>query len=147
MDPRLNFLTLGVPDIDRARAFYAEGLGWQPVLDVPQEIIFFQVAPGLLLAFYTDLAGDAGDDVALADAAVAPLSLAHNVGSGDEVRAIVGRMEAAGGTVIKPPQRPAQFDGLHAYVADPYGYRWEICHNPGFVVGPDGTVRLGPAQQ
>jgi catechol 2,3-dioxygenase-like lactoylglutathione lyase family enzyme len=147
MDPRLNFLTLAVPDTDRARAFYADGLGWPPVLDVPGEIIFFQVAPGLLLAFYTDLAGDVGDDVRLADPAVAPLSLAYNVGSGDEVRAIVARMEAAGGTVLKPPQRPAQFDGCHAYVADPYGYRWEVCHNPGWSVAADGSVRLGPAQQ
>jgi catechol 2,3-dioxygenase-like lactoylglutathione lyase family enzyme len=147
MDPRLNFLTLAVPDIDRARAFYAEGLGWAPVLDVPGEIIFFQVAAGLLLAFYTDLEGDVGDDVELAAAPVAPLSLAYNVGSADEVRAVVASMEAAGGTVLKPPQRPDQFDGCHAYVADPYGYRWEVCHNPGWSVAADGTVRLGSPQQ
>jgi catechol 2,3-dioxygenase-like lactoylglutathione lyase family enzyme len=147
MEPRLHFLTLNVPDTDRARAFYADGLGWKPVLDVPGEIIFFQVAPGLLLAFYTGLEGDVGDGAALADAAAAPLSLAHNVETDEEVRDLVARAEAAGGTVLKPPQRPAQFDGLHAYVADPYGYRWEICRNPGWSVGADGTVRLGPPQQ
>jgi catechol 2,3-dioxygenase-like lactoylglutathione lyase family enzyme len=147
MHPRLSFLTLGVPDLEGARDFYVRGLGWEPLLDVPGEIIFFQIGPGLVLGFYTGLEGDVADGVTLADPAVAPVSLAHNVETDDEVRAIVARAEAAGATVLKRPQRPAQFDGLHAYFADPYGYRWEICRNPGFAVAPDGTVRLGPPQQ
>jgi len=28
-------------------------------------------------------------------------------------------------------------------VADPDGFRWEIAWNPGLVVAPDGSVRMG----
>lgn len=52
-------------------------------------------------------------------------------------------MAAAGGTVLKPPQ-PGQFGGVfHAHIQDPNGLIWEIAHNPGWRIGPDGTVHLG----
>ena len=35
MEPRLDLLTVAVPDLDAARRFYVEGLGWTPALDVP----------------------------------------------------------------------------------------------------------------
>ena len=35
MEPRLNFVTLVVADLDRARRFYTGGLGWTAALDVP----------------------------------------------------------------------------------------------------------------
>ena len=143
MDPRLSLVTLGVRDLDAARAFYADGLGWTPLLDVAGEVLFFQVGPGLVLGLYTGLEGDVGDGVALAAPGTAPLTLSHNVGTDDEVRRLTDRAEAAGATVLKAPQR-ADFGGFHSYVADPAGFRWEICHNPGLVVGEDGTVTLGP---
>jgi hypothetical protein len=34
------------------------------------------------------------------------------------------------------------FGGYHGYFADPDGHRWEVCHNPGWSVADDGTVRL-----
>ncbi|MDQ3153037.1 MAG: VOC family protein, partial [Actinomycetota bacterium] len=43
MHQRIDFITLGVPDLDVARRFYVDGLGWQPLLDVPTEVLFFQV--------------------------------------------------------------------------------------------------------
>ncbi|MBB4854473.1 putative lactoylglutathione lyase [Mycobacteroides chelonae] len=52
-------------------------------------------------------------------------------------------MQAPGGTVFKPPQ-PGQFGGVfHAHVQDPNGLIWEVAHNPGWCIGPDGAVRLG----
>ncbi len=47
----------------------------------------------------------------------------------------------AGGTPIKTPARTS-FGGYHAHIADPNGVIWEICHNPGWRVDDDGTVRL-----
>jgi hypothetical protein len=46
--------------------------------------------------------------------------------------------------VVAEPSR-ASWGGVSAYVADPDGFRWEIAHNPGLVVGPDGEVRVGAA--
>ena len=52
-------------------------------------------------------------------------------------------MVAAGGTLRKEPQR-ADFGGYHAYVEAPDGTVWEIAHNPGWSIGPDGEANLGP---
>jgi catechol 2,3-dioxygenase-like lactoylglutathione lyase family enzyme len=82
MEQRLSLVTLGVPDLDAARRFYLEGLGWTPVLDVVGQVAFIQVAPGVLLSLFdaAELAADIGDGRAAAPA-VANVTLAHNVGS------------------------------------------------------------------
>ncbi|MBH9834120.1 VOC family protein, partial [Clostridioides difficile] len=50
---------------------------------------------------------------------------------------------SAGGTILKAPQ-PSQFGGVfHAHIQDPNGLIWEIAHNPGWRVDPDGSVHLG----
>ncbi|SEO85012.1 VOC family protein [Trujillonella endophytica] len=143
MDARLDLLTVAVPDLDAARRFYVDGLGWTPALDVPGEVLFVQVNAGLLLALFgaADLAADMGVP---ADAVVpgGGFTLAHNVGSPEQVRQVVADAVAAGARVLKEPQ-PAAFGGFHAYVADPAGIRWEVAHNPGLRVDADGTVHIG----
>lgn len=52
MDQRLHFLTLATPDLDAARRFYRDGLGWTVFYDEPGGIVFFQIAPGLLLGLF-----------------------------------------------------------------------------------------------
>ncbi|MCU1453461.1 MAG: glyoxalase [Acidimicrobiales bacterium] len=143
MQPHLSLVTLGVRDLPTARRFYVEGLGWEPFLDL-DEIVFIQIGHGLLFGLFPATGLDADVDPALAPsgpASAAPFALAHNVDSEAEVDAAVARAAAAGATVLKRPQH-ADFGGYHAYVADPDGFRWEIAHNPGFAVDPDGTVRL-----
>lgn len=39
MEPRLNFVTLVVADLDRARRFYLDGLGWPAALDVSGNVV------------------------------------------------------------------------------------------------------------
>ena len=143
MSQRLHVVTLGVRDLEAARRFYVEGLGWEPTLDVPGEVVFIQVAPGMLLSLWDAAEMEAdygGESVGTGAAAV---SLAHNVGSDDEVAAFVARAQGAGARVLKAPQR-ASWGGVHAHVEDPCGFRWEVAHNPGLVV-EDGTVRFASA--
>jgi catechol 2,3-dioxygenase-like lactoylglutathione lyase family enzyme len=143
VDPRVHFVTLATRDLDAAREFYVRGLQWVPLLDVPGEILFFQVAPGLVLGLF-DAEKFAADLGAPADVpAGAPgVTLAHNVADEAAVRATVDAMAAAGGSVLKPPQ-PGAFGGVfHAHVADPNGVVWEVAHNPGWRVDDDGTVHL-----
>lgn len=141
VDQRAHFLTLATTDLDASRTFYVDGLGWTPLLDVPGEIVFFQIASGLVLGlfdaqkFTDDLGQDGGP------ASVVGLTLSHNVDSPDEVDAVVAAAVKAGATVIKQP-RQAAFGGYHGHFADPSGVIWEVCHNPGFSVDADGTVRL-----
>jgi uncharacterized protein len=141
MDQRITLLTLGVTDLDVARRFYLDGLGWQPLLDAA-EAVFLQVGPGLVLSLYgrTDLAREAG--TAAGPVEPPPFSLAHNVDSPEAVARVVEDLRAAGGTVVAEPVR-ASWGGVTAYVADPDGFRWEIAWNPGLVVQADGSVRMG----
>lgn len=142
MEPSVQFITLGVPDLATARAFYTDGLGWPPLLDVPGEITFFQVGPGLVLSvFDREALEDDAPAVELSRHQTPPLSLSQNVGSDLEVELRYERALEAGATSVKAPRRAA-FGGYHAYVTDPAGFLWEICHNPGWRVAPDGTVSL-----
>jgi catechol 2,3-dioxygenase-like lactoylglutathione lyase family enzyme len=144
MDQQLSFITLGVRDLAAARRFYIDGLGWRPTLEVPGEVCFVQVAPGVLLALWpaVDLHADIGSGPAPGAAATAPIAFAHNVDSEAAVDAAMERFVAAGGAVRKPAQA-AFFGGYHGYAADPDGFTWEIAYNPSWRVDTDGTVRLG----
>jgi catechol 2,3-dioxygenase-like lactoylglutathione lyase family enzyme len=143
MDQQVHFLTLATADLDAARRFYVEGLGWRPLLDVPGEIVFFQIAPGTVLDFFE--AGKFAQDLGRGPARpeVSGLTLAHNVASRDAVTAVVDAMAAAGGTVLTAPEEGAFGGVFHALVADPNGIVWEVAHNPGWSVDADGTVRMG----
>jgi catechol 2,3-dioxygenase-like lactoylglutathione lyase family enzyme len=138
MERRVDLVTLRVTDLEGATRYYAEALGWEPLLAVPGEVTFFQSAPGQLLSLF-DAAGFDADLQGLAEAS---FTLAHNVGSEAEVDAVVAEMVAAGARVLKPAQR-ADWGGYHALVADPAGTCWEIAHNPSLSVAPDGTVSMG----
>lgn len=142
MDQRVHFLTLATSDLDAARVFYREGLGWAPLADVPGEILFFGVAPGLVLGLFE--AGKFDDDLlrARSTTGVTGLTLSHNVERREDVTSTIEEMVAAGATVLKPAQDGA-FGGIfHGHVADPNGVVWEIAYNPGWQVADDGTVRL-----
>ena len=149
MDPNVSFITLGVPDLAAARRFYVEGLGWEPTFEVEDDVVMIQVAPGQLLGLWgaENLETDAGSQRG------APpdewrgtgLTLAQNVGSEEEVRAIHDRAAAAGATILKEPMASPDFGGLHFHFADPAGFRWEIAYNPGWRVDEDGSVHIGPS--
>jgi hypothetical protein len=143
MKQQLHFVTFATADLDAARRFYRDALGWTPLMDVEGEIIFFQVAPGLLLGlfdankFNQDLA--TGTDMSR----VSGVSLSHNVDSAAGVKELVRSMTAAGATVLKSPQA-GEFGGIfHAHVQDPNGIIWEIAHNPGWHIDDAGTVTIG----
>ena len=142
MNQHVDFITLATPDLDAARTFYVSKLGWTPTLDVPGEIIFFQVGRGIILGLFE--ATKFGQDLG-ADAAPAPISgvtLSHNVGSPAEVDQVIADASNAGATILKQPQY-ASFGGYHGHFADPNGVIWEIAHNPGWHVDEAGTVRFG----
>ena len=148
MEPTINFITLGVPDLDAARRFYVDGLSWKPTLEVEGEVVFVQTAPGQLLGLWwaDKLEADAG-------AAGGPppvewrgagMVLSQNVASEEEVVRLLDEAVAAGGTILRPAERSPDFGGLHGHFADPAGFRWEVAHNPGWRVDTDGRAHLGP---
>ena len=136
MTPRVTLLTLGVDDLERAVAFYRDGLGFATSGIVGSEIengavAFFRLDGGLKLALWPrkSLAADTG--LALTAPCALEFSLAHNVGSQGEVDAAMRDAERAGAAIVKPAQ--ATFYGGYAgYFQDPDGHLWEVALNPHF---------------
>lgn len=139
MEQRLSLITLGVTDLARARAFYEDGLGFAKDND-EDDIAFYQL-PGMVLALWSR-AGLA-EDMGLPDsgATFSGIALAQNVGSPDEVDAVIARAAEAGATVLKPATR-TDWGGYSGYIADPDGHPWEIAHNPYWTVHEDGSTTL-----
>lgn len=135
MHPRITVLTLGVDDLERAVAFYRDGLGFatQGIIGTEFEhgaVAFFDLQPGLKLALWPrrSLAADSG--LPLQARAATELSLGHNVASAADVDAAMAQAAAAGATIVKPAQ--ATFYGGYAgYFQDPDGHLWEVVFNPG----------------
>lgn len=142
MEQQTHFITLSTPDLDAARAFYCGGLGWTALMDVPGEVIFFQVAPALVLGLFDTAAFVKDMEGTPADGRLGGLTLSHNVASPADVDATVRHAIEAGGTLVKAP-RTAAFGGYHGHFADPNGVVWEVCHNPGWRVDENGRVHLG----
>lgn len=137
MEQRISLVTLGVTDLERSRAFY-EALGWSGQ-SPDGDVVFFQ-AGGMILALW-------GRDQLAADSAVTDggawggVTLAHNVGSPEEVDSILAQAEAAGATIGRAGE--ATFWGGYSGVyIDPDGHPWEIAHNPGWTLDEDGSTRL-----
>ena len=135
MKPRVTLVTLGVDDLERAVAFYRDGLGLatKGIVGTGFEngaVAFFNLESGLRLALWPrrSLAADSG--VALQPPSATELSLAHNVGSREEVDAVMGEAHRAGATIVKPAQ-PTFYGGYAGYFQDPDGHLWEVAFNPG----------------
>jgi len=134
MRPRISVLTLGVDDLERAVAFYREGLGFPTDGIVGQEfehgaVAFFDLQSGLRLALWAqaDLAHDSGLPVSAR--AATGLSLGHNVRTEAEVDAAMARAESAGARIVKPAQ-PTFWGGYAGYFQDLDGHLWEVVFNP-----------------
>jgi len=139
VEQRLSLITLGVADLDRARAFY-ERLGWRRSVRAAPGVAFFRMG-GMALALYprAALAEDAGVDPA--GSGFAGVALAHNVRSREEVDAAIAEAVAAGATLSRPAA-DADWGGYSGCIADPDGFIWEIAWNPGFPIDDDGAIRL-----
>jgi catechol 2,3-dioxygenase-like lactoylglutathione lyase family enzyme len=127
MEQRISFVTLAVRDVAAARAFYVDGLGWAASHD-DDEVVMVRAGEHLVLSLW-DRAAFEAEAGPVADGP-APITLAHNVRTREEVTAVMAEMTAAGGTPVSGPAE-REWGGFTGYVADPDGYRWEVAWNPG----------------
>ena len=134
MKQRLSILTIGVDDLDRALAFYRDGLGLTTKGIVGTEyeygaVVFFELESGLLLALWPrdSIARDTG----LSRSAPSPteFTLGQLVRTREEVHATLEQAERAGGHIVKAPG-PTFWGGYGGYLQDPDGHLWEIAWNP-----------------
>ncbi len=141
---RVNVICLGVRDMAASVRFYRDGLGFQTTEteDAP-EVIFFN-SRGVKLELYPLRL--LAEDIDPASPPATPagfggITLAYNVNSEAEVRAVTELARRAGARIAKEPQN-VFWGGYHAYFADPDGYYWEVAHNPYWQLDENGEVRF-----
>jgi catechol 2,3-dioxygenase-like lactoylglutathione lyase family enzyme len=138
VEQRISLVTLGVTDLARSTAFY-EALGWKRANN-DADVVFFQ-AGGMVLALWSrdHLAEDSG---VTDSGGWGGVTLAYNVRSPSEVDAVLVEASAAGATIARPGA-PTFWGGYSGVFIDPDGHPWEVAHNPGWQIGPYGSVSLG----
>jgi predicted lactoylglutathione lyase len=134
----ISLVTLGVADYPRAKAFY-EALGWTVAWEA-QETAFFQ-ANGVVLTLWgrEKLAADTG--VEDPGASWSGITLAHNAASREEVDAVIEAARELGAEIAREPAETF-YGGYAGVFRDLDGHAWEVAHNPGFGLNPDGSVVL-----
>lgn len=140
MKPHIHIITLAVADLDRALAFYRDGLGFHTEGLIGTEFegdehtpdgttAVFHLEGGLMLSIYprSELAKDAA--VPLTAAKPGEFSIGHVVASPADVDEVIAQAKAAGAAVTDPPHdRPW---GIYSgYFRDPDDHLWEIIWNP-----------------
>ncbi|MCA0920397.1 VOC family protein [Pseudooceanicola nanhaiensis] len=133
---RVTLITLGVADLARSRAFYAD-LGWQPV--AAQEGVCFYQMDGMGLGLFgrEALAEDQGRAGTRLETGA--ITLAQNFSDRHGVDAAYAAAMTAGAEPLKAPEE-VFWGGYSGYYADPDGHVWEVAHNPFWPL--DGQGRL-----
>ena len=138
MEQRVSLITLGVSDLKRSRAFY-EGMGWETGAGPEDDVAFFQ-AGGMIVALWSR-ENLAEDSMVEDNGGWGGVTLAYNVRSPEEVDAVIAEADAAGATIGR---RGAEtfWGGYSGVFIDPDGHPWEVAHNPGWTITPDGSTHL-----
>ncbi len=136
MNPRITLLTLGVDDLERAVAFYRDGLGFSTKGIIGAEfengaVAFFNLQSGLKLALWPRKSLSADSGLPLRAPSAMEFSIGHNVSSRQEVDSVMRQAEQAGAKIVKPAP-PTFYGGYAGYFQDPDGHLWEVAFNPGF---------------
>ena len=140
MQPRVDFISLGVRSVAASRRFYAEGLGWPVHKEMPDDVVFIQVNHGLILSLWNAVQMQAEAGVG-APGPVPCITLSHNLGSTEDVDRVMTEAAAAGARIVAEPVTQP-WGGYSGYFADPDGFRWEVAYNPTWTVDDAGKVTV-----
>ena len=132
MDQRMSLVTLAVADLEATRRFYVDGLGWEPMTYVPGDVLMIKVADKVLLSLWDRDHFEAEVGPIVTGQGVAPLTLAHNVASREEVDAVLATAREVGADPVHDGV-DREWGGYTGYFGDPDGYRWEVAWAPGDV--------------
>lgn len=126
---RINLICIGVHDMKESLAFY-KAIGFQTSESEAEPAIVFFDTKGTKLELYPidGLARDINEeDPPKIAKGFSGITLAINMKSETEVDEMIKRAEAAGGKIVKPPQR-VFWGGYSGYFVDPSGVYWEVAY-------------------
>ena len=134
MKPHITVITLGVDDLEKAYAFYHDGLGLRSKGIIGTEfeygaVAFFDLQHGIKLGLWPrkSVAHDTG--IPAGPASPTDFTLGHNVDSREEVDALMQQAKEAGATIVKEAH-DTFWGGYSGYFQDPDKHLWEIVWNP-----------------
>ena len=125
MQPRINIITIGVDDLERAFAFYRAlfDLSDDSIGAGEDHVAFFMSEDFSFVLFPREqIAQTAGKEVAVSG--TAQFVLSHAAESPDEVDEILDQVLVAGGAIITPGTQSEW--GYSAYFEDSEGNVWEL---------------------
>ncbi|MGP3915866.1 VOC family protein [Nonomuraea sp. 10N515B] len=127
MKAHVSSILLGVRDMDRAKQFYTEGLGWTVKHDYGVSV-FFASDAGSLVGFYRreGLADQVGTSPE--GSGFSGLVLTYVVRSEARVDEIIAEAGKAGATILKPAGA-LPWGGYGGSFADPDGYIWSLAYS------------------
>lgn len=124
MHPQLSAVLIGVEDMNRAKKFYAEGLGCPIDKDYPAFVSFKLGEGSSELGLYKR-------EALAADAGVTPdgngfraVTFNYVVQSAERVDDVMALALRAGAKIVRPAQK-AQY-GYFGYFSDPDGHLWKV---------------------
>ncbi|WP_436777445.1 VOC family protein [Yinghuangia sp. YIM S09857] len=122
---QVTVVMLGVKDVERAKKFYAEGLGCRVEQEHPGFVRFALGDGSAALALYPwdQVAGDAG--VPAEGSGFRGSSLHFVADSREEVDEVLRAAAAAGATVVKEAAA-LEWGGYDGYFSDPDGHLWKV---------------------
>ena len=134
MQPRITVLTVGVDDLERSLLFYRDGLGLptQGIVGTEFEhgaVAFFDLQHGVKLALWPRRSIAHDSTLPLQAPSATEFTIGHNVGSREEVDAVLEQATRAGATITKPAG-DTFWGGYAGYFQDPDGHLWEVAWNP-----------------
>jgi uncharacterized protein len=125
MAVKVTSIMLGVKDLDRAKKFYAEGLGCEIAQDYPTFVNLNLGEGSSTLAIYER-------NAAAADAGVSPegsgfpgITFHYIVDDHATVDSVIKQAVAAGGSIVKEAEA-AQWGGYYGVFADLDGFLWKV---------------------
>ncbi len=124
MSLQVTAIMIGVEDLARSRAFYAEGLGCALDQDHPHFVSFNLGEASSSLALYQREAAAQDAGVSSEGSGFRGVSFHFIVPTRDEVDEIMAKALAAGGGLVK--EAAAVQWGYFGYFSDPDGYLWKV---------------------
>lgn len=124
MKAHVSSILLGVQDLERAKKFYTEGLGWKIQSDFGISV-FFESDGASPVGFYgrEGLAAQVGTSPE--GSGFSGLVMTYVVRAASRIDEIMAEAEAAGATVLTPAG-PLPWGGYGGTFADPDGYIWSL---------------------
>lgn len=139
MRQKLNLITLGVGNLDKAIGFY-EGLGWEKSSSSTDNLALFPLG-GIVMALYPK--NLLADDVGLTneECDFPGITLSYNAKSEEEVDEVLNQVKDLGATLIKSAQR-VFWGGYSGYFKDLDGHLIEVAYNPLWELDENDNIKL-----